>query len=307
MSYKIITEDLGSYLKDESVNLTGKYYAEYYGSKFQDVSFIVLDEKGVAGVVFCHVINSELSFNTEPVKVYLYRDCTNLIEQCISILFDVAKKFSCAAILVEDQYSKGNLSSLGKALYKKSFKPSSSMKYLIDFSDFDEIKFKKDLRKSYKSLINWGLKNFKTEIISAESYDHKKIKICREFHRKISGFYSRNLQSWNIQGELIKNGYGEMVLCYFQDKLMGASIFLDTYNETSYATGVYDRNYFNMGISHFSIFLGIIRSQKRNPGGYINLARDDFKDKSEKEKSILFFKKGFCEAPYINIEWKLMC
>ena len=178
----------------------------------------------------------------------------------------------------------------------------------IDLSlELDEIKG--NFRKSYKSLINSGLKKWNTGIL-----DKSNITIWNQFidlHHKVSGRKTRSDRSWEIHYEDILNKNSFLVYLLDQNNSMvGAGFFNSTRDEGLYSVAAYNRDLFDQPLGHVVQFLAIKELKKRNikwyklgPRPYLKT----FPKPSEKEISIAEFKNGFSTHtfPKLIIEFNL--
>ena len=130
-----------------------------------------------------------------------------------------------------------------------------------------------------------------------------KIQNFKDFHLKISGRQTRSDESWLLQYDMIKQGFGELILADYQGKLAAGSLFLDQFDVSTYFTGVYERDLFDFGISHWLIYEGICSSFKRSNTSKFSLGYFDTNITDPKWYNIQFFKKGFCERLKPIVLW----
>ena len=145
--------------------------------------------------------------------------------------------------------------------------------------------YRKSVRKSYRSLINWGKRNL---VIGTASID-----LIRAFHAKIAGRETRPQASWNVQAEWIADGGGEALVGFLGPDLVSAAIFIDGGDASIYWTGVFDREQFEHPLAHYLIWLGLERAKER---GMSKLILGEIPKRGtvpEKEFNIGFFKAGF--------------
>jgi len=117
--------------------------------------------------------------------------------------------------------------------------------YLIDLSLTIE-NIRSGFRKSFKPLINKGLKEWNVQVhdnISTELFEK-----FRLLHKSIAGKSTRPIESWKIQKKQIESNEAFLVSVKDnKDLLIGAGPF--TYGEHlgSYSVGVYNREYKTQG------------------------------------------------------------
>jgi Acetyltransferase (GNAT) domain len=149
----------------------------------------------------------------------------------------------------------------------------------------DEHARRRHLRKSYRSLINWGKRNL---VVGTGSID-----LIRAFHAKIAGRETRPQSSWNVQEEWIADSGGEALVGFLGPDLVSAAIFIDGDDASIYWTGVYDRERFEHPLAHYLMWLGIERAKER---GMTKLILGEIPERGtvpDKEYQIGYFKRGF--------------
>ena len=102
---------------------------------------------------------------------------------------------------------------------------------------------------------------------------------------------------------MAKAGLGEMSLAYLNEDLVAASFFADYAYTTVYFTGVYERDLFDKGLSHFMVYDGICQSNLRGNYGQLTLGYFETQEKNSKISNIQFFKKGFAQKMDPVIFW----
>lgn len=151
------------------------------------------------------------------------------------------------------------------------------------------------VRGSYHSLINKALNYYWIHIMMGESPDISAVMEMRNFHIKVSGKETRDINTWKIQGKTVfeRNGY----LVYIKSKdnyLLGASLFNISRDECLYSVAVYDRELTEnqkVPLGHLTIW-NAIKYAKKLGIKWFKLGEWQ-KDGNAKEKSISQFKKGF--------------
>ena len=156
----------------------------------------------------------------------------------------------------------------------------------------------KDIRKSYKSPINKGLKEQKFLLIDKFNLDFEKFKLIQELHFKISGRKTRSDKSWDLQFSSIKNDSGFAFISFDEDtsNLNSAVYFYKSNHHAYYGTGLYTeytkRNLYGYCIIWQAILYCIER-------GIYSCELDDnvkFKWKTSIDKKLMdisFLKAGF--------------
>lgn len=279
-------------------NLFSRYYEEYYKNNFFDHSFCVFLGDQIVAFVLVTQINKQLTYTTKGIEVIFFSEYLkqekDILNRVISYLEEVAHSTDCDEIIFKDKIGNGIQSQLGEKLLLQKYHPEVLFDMRISFKDFNVKTYFTSIRKSYKSLINWGEKNLEVLILNKNNLCESKFKEFKEFHIKISGHQTRSDLTWDIQYQQIAAGYGELILGYLKKRLVAGSLILDQNEVSNYAVGVYERDLFKFGLSHFILYKGICRSFERGKTKHFSLGLFESTVKDPKVYNIQFFKKGFC-------------
>jgi hypothetical protein len=297
---------VSSYTK-KSIDLFSAYYTEYFGTSYQPLDVAIECDGSIIGLVQCCKINGSLSLPNDGLIITFYSDeyynNKKLISHLVESLCDLAQDNGCHEICFQDQFINNGLSILGECLLNAKFSHKQAFAMTIKLMNFSAEKYKAGIRKSYKSLINWGSNNLDIQRVNKESGDFSLLEQFMEFHIKISGRQTRSAASWKLQYDMAKAGGGEMTLAYLDEKLVAASFFADYVNKTYYFTGVYERELFEHGLSHYMVYDGICQSAARGNSKILTLGYFDTHETDSKAYNIQFFKKGFSESLEPVIFW----
>lgn len=289
----------------ETFDFLSAYYQEYYGDDFADLSFFVIRANCVVAAVICFKVENKLCRPSDGIKIYFFstKEQKKIATFILSYIEEQAKIYGCSEIIFKDVFVNDNLSLLGNLLFNQRYCSRLTFEMSIDYKGFDEELYHASIRKSYKSFINWGQKNLRTIIINKQSLSLENFIAFKEFHLKIAGKKTRSNKSWDLQYNMIEKGYGELLLSYYQENLVAGSLFTDDGEVSNYCTGVYERDLFDFGLSHYLMYQGICRSRMRGAAqfsfGYFDTDIND-----PKWYNIQFFKKGFCEKLTPVVLWQ---
>lgn len=155
-------------------------------------------------------------------------------------------------------------------------------------------------RKSYRPLINVGLKTWETVVVESDSaaanidiwHDFKKL------HKDVSGRSTRSDMTWDLQWSMIKSR--EAFLVALRDpanlRLVGAGFFQFTSDEGLYAVGAYDRSLFDKPLGHV-VQQRAIETLKALGIDWYRVGERHYRQSlyapSDKEVAISEFKQGF--------------
>ncbi len=263
----IILEDLEENKKDffwEKFNLISEecknYHAIYCKDFFlyqkeyclsnktflEDNTFIIINENKVecAGIFFLTKNQDneglEISFGRNFPGLLLISDAMKtssiyLLREIICSLLKKSNKIIFTTPKIED-FNKG---------YQNIFNNFKFNQY-INWSKYipthkDKATLWKDIRKSYKSPINKGLKKQSFLLIDKFNLDREKFDLIRELHLKISGRKTRSDKTWDLQFSSIKNDNG-FAFISFEEKesnLNSAVYFYKSNLHAYYGTGLY--------------------------------------------------------------------
>jgi Acetyltransferase (GNAT) domain len=153
--------------------------------------------------------------------------------------------------------------------------------------------WRKALRKSSRSLINWGKRTFAIRYVNKEFPDRATFDQYHAFHTAVAGRSTRSVASWNLMYDWIVRGGGELVLASLEDQLVAGSMFLDGTEISTYASAAYDRARFDKPLAHYPLWLGIERAHARGMKTLDLGPAPHQGTVPEKEYQIGYFKRGF--------------
>lgn len=175
-------------------------------------------------------------------------------------------------------------------------------KQIIDLS-LDETEMRSDVRRRYKSHINYGEKNMAIGVVDQSSITSTAINEFRSLHVGVAGRETRPRATWEIQEQMIRDGQGFLVTGRIDGALVTAALFMHTSKYCYYGVGASIREMFDKPLSHAIIWRGILEAKKRgcllfDLGDLVDLYPSGY---SAKEKSIADFKRGFGGVPKIHL------
>ena len=180
-------------------------------------------------------------------------------------------------------------------LNKTKSKITPATTRIIDLS-VDEIELKKSIRKSYHSLINWGLKQMKIQIFDKHNVNWEIIDDFRNLHINEAKRETRTINTWQKQLEAIQSGYAFCITAHLNQELVSAAYFLCPEKICYYGSSASRRDLFDKPLSHALIWKAIIESKKKG-ALFFNIGSTSGSDNNiyltEKENNIAYFKEGF--------------
>lgn len=154
-----------------------------------------------------------------------------------------------------------------------------------------------DFRKSYKPLVNKGIKEWQVEVCN--NYYDKTFEEFKLLHKEVAGMQTRSDQTWRIQKEQIINDEAFLVTVRDHGLLIGAGFFNYSRDAGMYSVGAYKRELFDKPIGHAVQMTAIKRLKDLGCKTY-HLGQKALNGSTEKELSISYFKEGF--AGYVYAE-----
>ncbi len=272
------------------------YYREYFGQEYTDNSFVVKTKHDIlaAALIF---MKDDVSFFNLPIDIYTNTEIlikkvgTKIIEYLLSLIKEngTILMYHNSNIFYETYQNQSFITTLTR-----------EFNYSIDLSRGIQT-IKSNIRKSYKSLVNWSVREIDYKVINQSNFVHTEFNAFKNFHLYISGRSTRSDQSWEIQSEMIKNDEAILINGYLKDKLVSSSFFMLNH-DVYYGVGVYDRKLMDdgLGIAHGSMFKAISHFKEL---GYNSLQIGFWTEGQqidEKVDNIFKFKRGFANELFIR-------
>lgn len=196
--------------------------------------------------------------------------------------------------------------SIGVEKFKFKFKDNRIEKMMISNMNINKIDIEEEyfidltsyktnqIRKSYKQLVK-------------KSQDLLEIKFTKEFevdkyikmHEKVAGKITRSRKTWQIQNEMFNNNQLDVIEASYNDIFLGFAFFNKYKSNLNYSVGVYDRDYFDIPISH-GVLDFAINEYKKLSYTSLKLGKSKINEMDEKLNSINMFKKGFMNKNKMN-------
>jgi FemAB family protein len=285
---------------------TVEYYVAYFSqNRSVNLSLVVYNNKQPVGLMPLMVHQNEhdkwiLSGNgveiIEPIFIpTLARKVKKRLEsQLAELIFTISSKLDieyCQFTNIEYKH----LSSWYLMWTGKSSEVFSTHHLLVDLSlSLDDIRLK--FRKSFKPLINKGLREWKIKV--HEQVSEKIFEQFRLLHKDVAGRSTRPIESWNEQRKQIDSLDAFLIVVSdTHDRMVGAGLFTYSCYQGLYSVGVYKRELFDKPIGHVVQMKAIETLKKKGVIWYEIGQKHLMVDKvpaTDKELSISHFKEGFC-------------
>jgi len=282
-----------------------EYMLFYTSSLVYDKSFVIIEQNKCVAICFLPIENNDNTniislangYTIAPLAINkrIEKDVFAQID-LIAKENDIKKiKFYLDPLIIEYQNKFNYLS-------EYNYIDSSSSDCLLDLNDESDILWK-NLRKSYKSLINKIEKDNDYEVIYFDKNNlnygvHEKY---RELHAKAAGRVTRAKETFDKQFELMKNGFATLIGLKYKGKFIGLNYFFHFQKTVVYASGADDPEFTAKKIPIYHVILWNATKhfkekcyeyiQYSQPCGYNKInGFDDYLD--EKQINISHFKRG---------------
>lgn len=267
-----------------------KYNREYFGGNYIDYSLVVFE--GSIFYIGMYSFSSEntISFFNQPVKIFNL----NINAKNLSLAF-IAFYQKLSEIKVTSNISMFYFYTQPEVLSKfidNQISTEVEMESYIDLSQSEDL-IRMNVRKSYKSLINWGITNLKMVIIDRSNPDKERFDSFKNLHIHVAGKQTRSNLSWDLQFDEILNNEAFLILGYLNEKLVSGAFIIYGSKTAYYGVAVNDRELMakNLPIGHSILFSSIIHAKEKGIKlfilGNIGITTD------EKVNDIVKYKKGF--------------
>ena len=269
-----------------------EYEKEYFANRLIPQAILLCKENTHVGVMFFTLDEEgDFSYFKRPTQVFWNTFATkdDQFELYQILLSDLEKKLELKTISsLKLEYN----SFLFSGLYKFSPHIRYSYQANIDLTCSEEV-IKRGIRRSYRSLINWGIREMSFVRLDHENADNVLFESFRLFHIEVSGRETRSKMTWDLQFEMIKNKMCYLELGYYQEKLVSGVLVLVGTDEAYYGVAVNDRNlmYDKKPIGHAIMRRSISHAKSLGLKNF-NLGHIGPDFISEKDEAIGKFKSG---------------
>ncbi|WP_319475398.1 hypothetical protein [Marispirochaeta aestuarii] len=220
------------------------------------------------------------------------KDIVNINTRIDSVLNGLNGEFT-----YRDYLDNGYINFITRRFLSLGCIPYSAFSSIIDLKLEHEYLHQK-IRKSYKSLINWGKKNLKIELYDYKNITAEEMENFKNLHIYVSGRRTRSDESWAIQLEMIQNNEAFLVIGFLDGKIVTGSFFMYSGSVCYYGVSASIREMFDKPLSHALVWKAV---QYAKDSGYSYFEMGEQKyignpketDIDDKNLAISDFKAGF--------------
>lgn len=238
----------------------------------------------VAGEVSCISIERQGKIQKKAQKEYYSK-----IDEIISKVNGV--------VYYRDYLVDGSICKLSRYLLRKGAEAKPVFTRIINLYN-DEKALRADVRKSYTSLINWGVRELQIKIFDSTNTEEDLIDNFRELHLRESGRATRSLESWRRQYECLLAGEAFIVAGYIGNQMVTAGYFTNNKNNCYYHNSASRRDLFDKPLFHSLMWTAVLHAKKIGCN-WFEVGEQYYRNQpinkhpSKKELDISEFKAGF--------------
>jgi hypothetical protein len=314
VSYRIDPLDLGAFDPDafpewDAHPLSSDFAARLYtvvAPGHQDRSFQVVGPKGVVLAARATSNGQEMSFYGLPMVLAVKqgleeKERRQTIAAALDHLAALGEETGAAEAVIGAMAAQ-TPDAVSAALIDRLAKGEARAWIVADLRREAEL-IKRDVRDSYRSLLNWGERNMTLKWVDRETPDRALFDLFPKFHAEISG-RERGDAYWDVYWQDILGGGSELLLGWLADgTLVSGSIVTGRGATAYYASGVYARDQFDKPLGHWPLWQAMMRAKAQ---GYARFDLGELADRwraNDKEVNIAFFKRGFSSGREVRMHW----
>ena len=278
-------QDFLKYLKEVSTNGT-----------VIDKSFVVLQEKKPVALFLGNISSKKkkilkmysLSCTYFEGNSFIKKSTKKLIIEHFKKIFTECKE----KIEFEDYLKDGKINIITEYLISKKAEIKHKIYKKIDLSQ-SENDLRQSIRKSYKSLLNWGEREIKIKFYDDKNISKEIFEVYKSLHFEVTEKKTRSDKSWEIQYDLIKSRNCFLVLGEYKKDIVSGGMFFNNGFVCNYGSSVSKRELFHKPIFHNMLWSSFLFAKQKKFQSFLIQWGELKKKNTKKEESINLFKDGF--------------
>jgi hypothetical protein len=199
------------------------------------------------------------------------------------------------------------LSPIGRLFLDCGARATPRFSQIVDLTA-PESQLRSQIRKSYKSLINWGIQYLQLRVLDHSNITAQAMEQFRLLHIEAAGRETRSPRSWELQCEMIRQGEAFIVLGDMDGVLVTAALFVHSPKYCYYGVSAGKSHLFEKPLGHAVLWTAILEARKIGCR-HFELGEQYFPNldtpPTPKELNISAFKKGFGGETKIRLEMGL--
>lgn len=261
-----------------------------------DKSFVVLQEEKPVALFLGNISRKKknvLKMYSLPSTYFegnsLIKKSTKklIIEHFKKILTECKEK-----IEFEDYLKGGKINIISEYLISKKAEIKHKIYKKIDLSQ-SENDLRQSIRKSYKSLLNWGEREIKIKFYDDKNISKDIFDLYKNLHFEVTEKKTRSDKSWEIQHDLIKSKNCFLVLGEYKKEIVSGGMFFNNGFVCNYGSSVSKRELFHKPIFHNMLWSSFLFAKQKKFQSFLIQWGELKKKNTKKEDSINLFKDGF--------------
>ena len=218
------------------------------------------------------------------------------LKKIYSFFLDVVSNVDYIHII--DPMLSGRVSLFSECLYALSDGLSFDWhtRRLIDLS-LDEAILKSSIRKSYRSLVTKGYRDFAPTIYNSSNISHDFIADFYQLHLREAGRETRPFSTWLKQFEAVKEDSAFCTGAYTDGELVSAGYFITSDKHCYYGVSASRRDMFSKPVFHSLLWSSLLYAKARSISVFEvdsnALTFSTTNSMTKKEEGIRLFKSGF--------------
>lgn len=181
-----------------------------------------------------------------------------LLGQKLDAFLDVAD----SGLILWDELAGGVVSPISRHLLRRGARAEPVFSQVLDLSP-DPATLRAGIRKSYGSLINWGVKNFEIRVLSGKKVSWSVLEEFRELHFREAGRVTRPEASWRCQLRMLEDDEAFLVYGYLKGALVAAGFFPFSRTNCHYGSSASRRDLFEKPIFHGLLWSAVLEAKRR--------------------------------------------